>query len=66
MEANIIPFPKAFVDPTKKSENVNKRGTQRDELWEVFKQVKINLSLLDAIKHVPAYAKYLKDLCTEK
>jgi hypothetical protein len=31
---------------------------------EFFKQVKINLSLLDAIKQVSAYAKFLKDLCT--
>ncbi|KAD7477782.1 hypothetical protein E3N88_00918 [Mikania micrantha] len=35
-------------------------------MWEVFKQVKINLPLLDAIKQVPAYAKYLKELCTQK
>jgi hypothetical protein len=35
-------------------------------MMEVFKQVKINLPLLDAIKQVPAYAKFLKDLCTQK
>ncbi|XP_076949356.1 uncharacterized protein LOC143621976 [Bidens hawaiensis] len=35
-------------------------------MWEVFKQVKINLPLIDAIKQVPLYAKYLKDLCTKK
>jgi hypothetical protein len=33
---------------------------------EVFKQVKINISLLDAIQQVPAYAKFLKDLYTQK
>jgi hypothetical protein len=33
---------------------------------EAFKQVKINLPLLDAIKQVPAYAKFLKELCTQK
>jgi hypothetical protein len=33
---------------------------------EVFKQVKINIPLLDAIQQVPAYAKFFKDLCTQK
>src|SRR4029450_10224258 len=36
------------------------------EMIEVFKQVKINLPLLDAIKQIPSYAKFLKDLCTQK
>jgi len=35
-------------------------------MMEVFKQVKINLPLLDAIKQVPAYAKFLKYLYTQK
>ena len=30
------------------------------------KQVMINIPLFDAIKHVPSYAKFLKDLCTMK
>ncbi|XP_071687805.1 uncharacterized protein [Rutidosis leptorrhynchoides] len=29
-------------------------------------EVKINLPLLDAIKQVPSYTKFLKDLCTQK
>ncbi|XP_059623121.1 uncharacterized protein LOC132266286 [Cornus florida] len=33
---------------------------------EMFKQVKINLPLLDAIQQIPAYAKFLKDMCTQK
>jgi len=32
----------------------------------VFKQVRINILLLDAIKQTPSYAKFLKDLCTVK
>ena len=36
------------------------------EIFEVFKQVRINIHLLDAIKQVPSYAKFLKDLCTVK
>jgi hypothetical protein len=35
-------------------------------MMEVFKQVKINIPLLDAIQQVPAYAKFLKDLFTHK
>ncbi|KAD4386230.1 hypothetical protein E3N88_26399 [Mikania micrantha] len=58
------PFPEALVKPD--LSNKTKRGPQQDEMWEVFKQVKINLPLLDAIKQVPSYAKYLKDLCTQK
>ncbi|GAV76453.1 hypothetical protein CFOL_v3_19927 [Cephalotus follicularis] len=37
-----------------------------DKTMELFKQVHINLPLLDAIQQVPAYAKFLKDLCTTK
>ena len=33
---------------------------------EIFKQVSINIPLLDAIKQVPSDAKFLKDLCTKK
>ncbi|XP_059664045.1 uncharacterized protein LOC132309786 [Cornus florida] len=33
---------------------------------EMFKQVKINLLLFDAIQQIPAYAKFLKDMCTQK
>ena len=35
-------------------------------MLEVFKQVRINIPLLDAIQQIPAYAKFLKDLCTFK
>ena len=36
------------------------------KIFETFKQVKINIPLLDAIKQVPSYAKFLTDLCTVK
>jgi hypothetical protein len=32
----------------------------------MFRQVKVNIPLLDAIQQIPSYAKYLKDLCTVK
>ncbi|KAH9801696.1 hypothetical protein KPL71_001121 [Citrus sinensis] len=43
-----------------------KKGTSTGEIMEIFKQVSINIPLLDAIKQVPSYAKFLKDLCTKK
>jgi len=36
------------------------------EILEIFRKVKINIPLLDAIKQVPRYAKFLKELCTTK
>ena len=33
---------------------------------KLFSQVHINIPLLDAIKHDPSYAKFLKSLCTPK
>ena len=52
------PFPQLLV-PTKRESNFN-------DILEVFKQVNINLPLLDAIRQIPSYAKFLKDLCTRK
>ena len=35
-------------------------------MLEVLRQVKVNIPLLDMIKQVPTYTKFLKDLCTVK
>ena len=35
-------------------------------MLEVLRQVKVNIPLLDMIKQVPNYEKFLKDLCTVK
>ena len=43
-----------------------KKANNQAEILEVFRQVKVNIPLLDMIKQVPTYAKYLKDLCTVK
>ncbi|KAH9658411.1 Endonuclease [Citrus sinensis] len=43
-----------------------KKGKSTGEILEIFKQVSVNIPLLDAIKQVPSYAKFLKDLCTKK
>ena len=37
-----------------------------ENMLEMFDPVKLNVSLLDAIQQVPAYAKFLKDMCTKK
>ncbi|KAI3821280.1 hypothetical protein L1987_08844 [Smallanthus sonchifolius] len=65
MTGGSAPYPEALVEPFK-AKMVNKRGPQQEEMWEMFRQVKINIPLLDAIKQIPAYAKYLKELCTQK
>ena len=43
-----------------------KKMNNHSEIYELFKQVKLNIPLLDAIKQIPSYAKFLKDLCTVK
>ncbi|KAL3579616.1 hypothetical protein D5086_017451 [Populus alba] len=53
-----LPFPHAMTKQRKVNHN--------SEIFETFKQVRINIPLLDAIKKVPSYAKFLKDLCTVK
>ena len=40
--------------------------TNQAVIWEVLRQVKVNIPLLDMIKQVPTYAKFLKDMCTVK
>ena len=52
------PFPQRLRLP--------KKGTTNDEIYKLFEQVKINIPLLDAIKQIPAYSKFLKELCTVK
>ena len=44
----------------------SKHELHHSDIYEMFKQVKINIPLLDAIKQIPSYAKFLKDLCTVK
>ena len=43
-----------------------KKSNMNSDIYEIFKQVKVNIPLLDAIKQIPSYAKFLKDLCTVK
>ena len=52
------PFPQALRS--------KKKIPNQAKIWEVLRQVKVNIPLLDMIKQVPTYAKFLKDLCTVK
>ena len=52
------PFPQTL--------RTKKKASQQAGILEVLRQVKVNIPLLDIIKQVPAYAKFLKDLCTIK
>ncbi|RVW27399.1 hypothetical protein CK203_095427 [Vitis vinifera] len=52
------PFPQAL--------HGKKEIKNSSEILEVLRQVKVNIPLLDMIKQVPTYAKFLKDLCTVK
>ena len=36
------------------------------DIFETFRKVDVNMPLLDAIKQIPRYAKFLKDMCTHK
>ncbi|XP_062089250.1 uncharacterized protein LOC133795808 [Humulus lupulus] len=43
-----------------------KKGEANKEILETFRKVEVNIPLLDDIKQVPHYAKFLKELCTNK
>ena len=43
-----------------------KKASKQAGILEVLRQVKVNIPLLDMIKQVPTYAKFLKNLCTVK
>ncbi|CAN6547555.1 unnamed protein product [Malus baccata var. baccata] len=53
-----VPFPSRFRQ-SKKEEN-------EKDILEIFRKVQVNIPLLDAIKQVPKYAKFLKKLCTTR
>ncbi|KAI3706942.1 hypothetical protein L6452_25039 [Arctium lappa] len=52
------PFPSRFEK--------TKREREEKKILDTFRKVQVNIPLLDAIKQVPRYAKFLKELCTNK
>ena len=61
-EERKISVPPLFPQALRK----RKSSVNQTEMLEVLRQVKCNIPLLDMIKQVPTYAKFLKDLCTVK
>ncbi|XP_031280029.1 uncharacterized protein LOC116138449 [Pistacia vera] len=51
-------------DGIEKEESKNEEKDK--EILEMFHKVEVNILLLDVIKQVPRYAKFLKELCTNK
>jgi len=45
---------------------MRKQTAQMEKILKIFKKVKVNVLLLDAIEQVSSYAKFLKDLCVKK
>ncbi|XP_023728286.1 uncharacterized protein LOC111875993 [Lactuca sativa] len=60
IEAKVTPPP--FPSRLSKS----KREKEDNEIMEMFRKVEVNIPLIDAIKQVPRYAKFLKELFTSK
>ncbi|CAN6583893.1 unnamed protein product [Malus baccata var. baccata] len=52
-----VPFPSRFLRAKKEEEK---------DVLETFRKVHVNIPLLDAIKQIPKYAKFLKKLCTTR
>ncbi|XP_051141221.1 uncharacterized protein LOC127258426 [Andrographis paniculata] len=42
------------------------KANKRKEMMEIFKKLELNIPLLEAITQIPKYAKFLKELCTNK
>ncbi|CAN6679428.1 unnamed protein product [Malus baccata var. baccata] len=53
-----VPFPSRFLQ--------SKNEDEEKDVLETFRQVHVNIPLLDDIKQIPKYAKCLKKLCTTK
>ncbi|KAL0394796.1 UNVERIFIED_CONTAM: hypothetical protein Slati_4445800 [Sesamum latifolium] len=52
------PFPERFAK--------SKKEEEEKDILETLRKVEVNISLLDAIKQIPLYAKFLKEMCTNK
>ena len=53
-----VPYPQAVNRPKAKNSEMD------DNLLDAFKKVTITIPLIDAIKHILSYAKFLKGICT--
>ena len=55
-----MPYPQALNRPKAKTNETY------DNLLDVFMKVTITIPLIDDIKHIPSYAKFLKGICTPR
>ncbi|XP_074289531.1 uncharacterized protein LOC141614687 [Silene latifolia] len=53
-----VPFPSALTH--------SKRVERDEDLYETFRKCEVNIPLLNLLKGVPRYAKFLKELCTPR
>ena len=53
-----VPYPQALSKPKAKVRESD------DHLLDAFQKVTITIPLVDAIRHIPSYAKFLKGICT--
>ncbi|CAN6544153.1 unnamed protein product [Malus baccata var. baccata] len=53
-----VPFPSKFLQA--------KNEEEEKDVLETFRKVHVNIPLLDDIKQIPKYAKFLKKLCTTR
>ncbi|CAN6723519.1 unnamed protein product [Malus baccata var. baccata] len=58
-----VPFPSRKIQTQNKERKIQDK---RVDNLETFRKVQVNIPLLDAIKQVPRYAKFLKELCTNR
>ena len=67
-QAKAKPNPDTYKPPVPYPQALNhlkaKISESDDNLLEAFKKVTITIPLIDAIKHIPSYAKLLKGICT--
>ena len=57
-QSSSLPFPSRFTK--------SKKDKSDEEVLDVFRKVNINLPLLECIRQIPKYAKFLKELCTTR
>jgi hypothetical protein len=55
-----------IIPPFSMSSSRSKKEDKEKEILEVFKKVELNIPFIDAIKQIPKYVKFLKELCTTK
>ncbi|VFQ83856.1 unnamed protein product [Cuscuta campestris] len=55
---SLPPFPSKLAKQRKED--------NEKDIWETFRKAEVNIPLIDAIKQVPRYAKFLKELCTNR